>query len=104
MPEEEKKAPRKIVPKKYPMPEQDPKVRIHNFNEVPIGQDGQTAILEAQRCLQCKRSPNRKVCMDGCPVEIDIPRFIKQVQDGNFEEAVKILRQKQSLPAVCGRV
>jgi len=104
MPEEEKKAPRKLVPKKYPMPEQDPKERIHNFKEVPIGQDGQTAILEAQRCLQCKRSPNRKICMDGCPVEIEIPRFIKQVQEGNFAEAIRIIREKQNLPAVCGRV
>ena len=94
----------KIVPKKYPMPEQDPKVRVHNFNEVPMGQDGQTAILEAQRCLQCKKSPNRKICMDGCPVEIDIPAFIKEVQEGNFSEAIKIIRQKQNLPAVCGRV
>ncbi len=101
---DEEKKPKTIVPKKYPMPEQDPKERVKNFNEVPLGQDAQTAIAEAQRCLQCKRSPNRKVCMDGCPVEIDIPAFIKKVQDGNFEEAVKILRQKQSLPAVCGRV
>src|SRR5512137_47232 len=101
---EEEKKPRKIVPKKYPMPEQDPKQRIHNFNEVPMGQDAQTAIAEAQRCLQCKRAPNRKVCMDGCPVEIDIPAFIKKVQEGNFEEAIKIIRQKQNLPAVCGRV
>ena len=101
---EEEKKPKKIVPKKYPMPEQDPKERVKNFNEVPLGQDAETAIAEAQRCLQCKRSPNRKLCMEGCPVEIDIPGFIKKVQEGNFEEAVKILRQKQSLPAVCGRV
>lgn len=94
----------KIVPKKYPMPEQDPKERVHNFNEVPMGQDGQTAIMEAQRCLQCKPGPNRKLCVDGCPVEIDIPAFIKQVQEGNFSEAIKIIRQKQNLPAVCGRV
>ncbi|MGQ9587774.1 MAG: NADPH-dependent glutamate synthase [Thermoplasmata archaeon] len=103
MPEEEKK-PKKIVPKKYPMPEQDPKERIHNFDEVPLGQDAQTAILEAQRCLQCKRGPNRKVCMDGCPVEIDIPAFIRQVQEGKFDEAIRIIREKQNLPAVCGRV
>jgi glutamate synthase (NADPH/NADH) small chain len=76
MPEEEKK-PKKLVPKKYPMPEQSPKERIKNFNEVPLGQDEQTAIQEAQRCLQCKPGPNRKLCMDGCPVEIEIPRFIK---------------------------
>ena len=104
MAEEEKKQPKKLVPKKCPMPEQDPKERIRNFNEVPIGQDGQTAILEAQRCLQCKRTQGRKLCMDGCPVEIDIPSFIKKVQEGNFEEAIKIIRQKQNLPAVCGRV
>ncbi|MGD9962862.1 MAG: NADPH-dependent glutamate synthase [Thermoplasmata archaeon] len=104
MAEEQKKAPRKIVPKKYPMPEQDPKVRVHNFNEVPIGQDAQTAILEAQRCLQCKPGPNRKICMDGCPVEIDIPRFIKHVQEGDFAGAISVIREKQNLPAVCGRV
>lgn len=104
MAEEVKKEPRKIVPKKYPMPEQDPKLRIKNFDEVPLGQDAQTAILEAQRCLQCKRSPNRKICMDGCPVEIDIPRFIKKVQEGDFSEAIRIIREKQNLPAVCGRV
>ncbi len=103
MPEEEKK-PKKIIPKKYPMPEQDPKERIHNFDEVPLGQDAQTAILEAQRCLQCKRGPNRKVCMDGCPVEIDIPAFIRQAQEGKFDEAIRIIREKQNLPAVCGRV
>ena len=101
---EEVKKPKKLVPKKYPMPEQDPKERTHNFDEVPLGQDAQTAIAEAQRCLQCKRGPNRKLCMDGCPVEIDIPAFIKQVQEGNFEEGIRIIRQKQNLPAVCGRV
>ena len=101
---EEAKQPKKIIPKKYPMPEQAPQDRIKNFNEVPIGQEGPTAILESQRCLQCKRIPNRKICMDGCPVEIDIPAFIKQVQGGNFAEAIRIIRQKQNLPAVCGRV
>jgi glutamate synthase (NADPH/NADH) small chain len=101
---EEEKKPKKLVPKKYPMPEQDPKVRIHNFNEVPIGQDAQTAIAEAQRCLQCKPGPNRKLCMDGCPVEINIPGFIKKVQEGDLEEAIRIIRLKQNLPAVCGRV
>src|SRR4030066_1400817 len=98
------KQPKKIGPKKNPMPEQDPKERIRNFNEVPIGQEAQTAILEGQECLQCKRSPNRKVCMGGFPVEIDIPAFIKKTQEGNFEEAMKVIRQKQNLPAVCGRV
>jgi len=103
MPEEEKK-PKRLVPKKYPMPEQSPQERVKNFNEVPLGQDAQTAIQESQRCLQCKPGPNRKLCMDGCPVEIEIPRFIKKVQEGNFEEAIRIIREKQNLPAVCGRV
>ncbi len=102
MAEEQKKS--RIIPKKYPMSEQDPKLRVRNFDEVPIGQDAETAILEAKRCLQCKPSPNRKICKDGCPVEIDIPAFVKQVQEGNFEEAMRIIRQKQNLPAVCGRV
>jgi glutamate synthase (NADPH/NADH) small chain len=102
MAEEQKKS--RIIPKKYPMPEQDPKERVRNFDEVPIGQDAETAILEAKRCLQCKPSPNRKICKDGCPVEIDIPAFVKQVQEGDFEEAMRIIRQKQNLPAVCGRV
>jgi glutamate synthase (NADPH/NADH) small chain len=102
MAEEKKKS--KIVPKKYPMPEQDPKERVRNFDEVPLGQDGETAILEAKRCLQCKPSPNRKICKDGCPVEIDVPAFVKQVADGDFAGAMKTIRSKQNLPAVCGRV
>ena len=102
MAEEKKKS--KIVPKKYPMPEQEPKERIRNFDEVPLGQDGETAILEAKRCLQCKPGPNRKICKDGCPVEIDIPAFIKQVQEGDFAGAMRTIRDKQNLPAVCGRV
>jgi glutamate synthase (NADPH/NADH) small chain len=102
MAEEKKKS--KIVPKKYPMPEQEPSERVKNFNEVPLGQDAETIILEAKRCLQCKTSPTRKLCYDGCPVEIDIPGFIKQVQEGNFSEAIRIIRLKQNLPAVCGRV
>jgi len=101
---EEEKKPKRLVPKKYPMPEQSPQERIKNFNEVPLGQEAQTAIQEAQRCLQCKPGPNRKLCMDGCPVEIEIPRFIKKVQEGDFEEAIRIIREKQNLPAVCGRV
>ena len=102
MAEEKKKS--KIVPKKYPMPEQDPKERIKNFDEVPLGQDAETIIAEAKRCLQCKDSPNRKLCKDGCPVEIDIPGFIKKAQEGDFAEAMRIIRLKQNLPAVCGRV
>ena len=85
---------------KYPMPEQDSKKRIKNFNEVPFGYDPETAIEEAKRCLQCKNRP----CVDGCPVEIDIPEFIKYIAEGDFDKAVEILKSKTSLPAVCGRV
>jgi len=85
---------------KHEMPEQKPKDRIKNFNEVPYGYDTKTAIEEAKRCLQCKNRP----CVDGCPVEIDIPDFIKQIAEGNIDEAVKVLKTKTSLPAVCGRV
>ncbi len=85
---------------KHEMPEQKPKDRIKNFNEVPYGYDEKTAIEEAKRCLQCKNRP----CVDGCPVEIDIPDFIKQIAEGNIDKAVEVLKSKTSLPAVCGRV
>jgi len=89
-----------VKKEKHKMPEQDPKKRIHNFDEVPYGYDKKTAIEEAKRCLQCKNRP----CTKGCPVEIDIPEFIKEVAEGNFDKAVEILKTKTSLPAVCGRV
>ncbi len=85
---------------KHEMPEQKPKDRITNFNEVPYGYDKKTAIEEAKRCLQCKNRP----CVSGCPVEIDIPEFIKQIAEGDIDKAVEVLKTKTSLPAVCGRV
>ncbi len=85
---------------KHEMPEQKPKDRIKNFNEVPYGYDKKTAIEEAKRCLQCKNRP----CVSGCPVEIDIPEFIKQIAEGDIDKAVEVLKTKTSLPAVCGRV
>ena len=85
---------------KYEMPEQKPEKRINNFNEVPYGYDEQTAIDEAKRCLQCKNKP----CMQGCPVEIDIPGFIKCVADGDFDKAAEVIKSKNSLPAISGRV
>ena len=89
-----------VKKEKHPMPEQKPKDRIKNFDEVPYGYDEKTAIEEAKRCLQCKNRP----CVNGCPVEIDIPDFIKQIAEGNFDKAVEVLKSKTSLPAVCGRV
>jgi glutamate synthase (NADPH) small chain len=89
-----------VKKEKHKMPEQDPKKRIHNFNEVPLGYDEQTAIAEAKRCIQCKNRP----CVAGCPVGIDIPEFIKEIAKGDFEQAAVVLRAKTNLPAVCGRV
>jgi glutamate synthase (NADPH/NADH) small chain len=85
---------------KHKMPEQEPKKRIKNFNEVPFGYDKETAIEEAKRCLNCKKKP----CTEGCPVEIDIPGFIACVANGDFDKAAEIIKAKNSLPAVSGRV
>lgn len=88
------------VLKKVPVREQDPKVRATNFEEVCLGYNKEEAMEEASRCLKCKNAK----CVGGCPVSINIPGFIKEVQDGNFEEAAKIIAQSSALPAVCGRV
>ncbi len=82
------------------MPEQDPKVRGKNFNEVPFGYSEETAIREAQRCLKCKKPG----CVAGCPVEIDIPGFISLIETGDFIGAAKKIKETNALPAVCGRV
>ncbi len=83
-----------------PMPRQDPKLRSKNFNEVALGYSLEQAQAEANRCIQC---PKRS-CVDGCPVEVDIPGFIKAIRDGDMPEAVRILKDKNSLPGICGRV
>jgi len=83
-----------------PMAKQDPKTRGKNFNEVALGYSAEQAKAEASRCIQCPKHP----CTDGCPVEIDIPGFIKAVLDDNMPEAVRILKDKNSLPGICGRV
>ncbi|PKN39830.1 MAG: dihydropyrimidine dehydrogenase, partial [Deltaproteobacteria bacterium HGW-Deltaproteobacteria-20] len=82
------------------MPEQDPKVRARNFEEVPQGYTPEMAIAEAGRCLQCKNP----LCVQGCPVGVDIPAFIKHVADGKFDLAIGKIWERNSLPAVCGRV
>jgi glutamate synthase (NADPH/NADH) small chain len=80
--------------------EQPPSARITNFSEVALGYDQETARLEALRCIQCKKP----TCIDGCPVSINIPAFIKKIAEGDFEAGVRILKQDNILPAVCGRV
>jgi glutamate synthase (NADPH/NADH) small chain len=85
---------------RQPMPEQAPLVRKNNFNEVPEGYTAEMAIQEAKRCMQCKKP----ACVEGCPVGVDIPGFIKHVSNGDFTKAISKLWEKNSLPAVCGRV
>jgi glutamate synthase (NADPH/NADH) small chain len=91
---------RKIIPKKHPMPYQDPKVRCNNFEEVALGYAEETAVIEASRCIQCKNSP----CVEGCPVGIDIPAFIKMISERDFAGAINKIKEKNYLPAICGRV
>lgn len=85
---------------KVKMPEQAPDIRNKNFDEVAIGYTEEMAIEEAQRCLNCKHKP----CVNGCPVNVRIPEFIKKVAEGNFSEAYKVITTTNALPAVCGRV
>ncbi len=86
--------------KKVEMPVQDGEVRRNNFDEVALGYTKEMAMEEAQRCLHCPTKP----CISGCPVAVNIPDFIEQVKEGNFEEAYRIIHETSSLPAVCGRV
>ena len=86
--------------KKVPVREQDPKVRAANFEEVCLGYNKEEAMEEANRCLGCKKAK----CVEGCPVSINIPAFIGEVKEGNFEKAYQIISESSALPAVCGRV
>ncbi len=88
------------VLKKVPVREQDPKVRAANFEEVCYGYNKEEAMEEAERCINCKNAK----CITGCPVSIDIPKFIEQVKGGDFEKAYQIISESSALPAVCGRV
>ncbi len=85
---------------RVPIAEQDPKVRATNFDEVCLGYTEEEAMAEAKRCLNCKHHP----CVGNCPVNIHIPRFIKHIAEGEFEEAAHVLAEYSALPAVCGRV
>jgi len=95
----EKKARKEKIPRQ-PMPEQAPEVRRKNFDEVPFGLSPEAAMKEAERCLQCKKP----VCIDGCPVEIDIPGFIQLIKEGEFSKSITRIWERNSLPAICGRV
>jgi glutamate synthase (NADPH/NADH) small chain len=88
------------VLKRVPVREQDPKVRATNFEEVCLGYNLEEAQEEASRCLNCKNAK----CINGCPVSIDIPGFIREIKEGNVEEASKVIGLYSALPAVCGRV
>jgi len=90
----------KPAPTKTPMREQPPKERIHNFDEVPYGYTEEEAIAEAKRCLTCKKP----TCIGGCPVEIDIPGFIDRIAQKDFQGAIRVMKKKNVLPAICGRV
>ncbi|MDP8206976.1 MAG: NADPH-dependent glutamate synthase [Candidatus Electryonea clarkiae] len=109
MADEPKKIPdvtKKTVKPKKPkiprqkMPEQEPLIRAHNFEEVPYGYSIETAMIEASRCIMCKKPK----CIHGCPVGIDIPGFIREIRDGNLKKAARIMKQSNALPAICGRV
>ncbi len=89
-----------IFPKQHEMPTQPMQLRVHNFDEVTLGYTEETAIQEANRCLECKNKP----CVSGCPVNIDIPSFILHIKNHDFEEAYRVISASSSLPAVCGRV
>jgi len=82
------------------MPEQKPEVRRRNFEEVPLGFSEEMAVLEASRCIQCKKP----TCVEGCPVSVDIPGFIRLIKEGEFTKSIRHIWEKNSLPAVCGRV
>ena len=82
------------------MPARDPKVRARQMDEVALGFSKEQAIVEANRCLQCAKP----FCMEGCPVNIDIPGFIKEIAAGNFKASVDIIKRTSLLPAICGRV
>lgn len=89
-----------VSQKKHEMPTQPPEIRAKNFKEVALGYSEETAVAEAQRCLNCKNRP----CVSGCPVNVHIPDFISKIKEGDFEGAYREISLSSTLPAVCGRV
>ncbi len=100
MTDNKEKTPKKEKIPRQPMPAQPADERQKNFDEVPYGYSPETAMLEASRCIQCKKPR----CVAGCPVGIDIPGFILAIENGDFPESIRILKESNALPAVCGRV
>ena len=98
--ENDKPSKKKEKKPRVPMPEQPPEVRSHNFDEVPLGYSPEQAQAEAERCLQCKKP----FCLEGCPVNIDIPAFIDLIVEGKFAESARKIKETNCLPAICGRV
>lgn len=94
------KGKKELVLKKTPIPEQDPVERARNFNEVALGYTEELAVQEAHRCLGCKNEP----CVKGCPVQVPIPQFIAKIKEKDFAGAIRTIKTKNLLPAVCGRV
>lgn len=93
-------AKKQIIPHKTPMPEQPPEERIHNYNEVPFGYTAEQAVAEAKRCLECAKP----ACMQGCPVNINVPGFLKLVAEQDFRGAINLIKETNALPAITGRV
>lgn len=91
---------KKKIKRREKMPEQEPKLRVQNFTEVALGYTRENALREASRCLGCKNMP----CVDGCPVNVQIPAFIKKIKENDFMGAIHVIKETNSLPAVCGRV
>lgn len=96
----ESKPKSKVEKKAIPMPKQEPKVRCKNFNEVALGYNEEQALAEASRCLQCPKPQ----CVTGCPVEVPISEFIKCLREKKYDEGISIIKSKNALPAICGRV
>lgn len=96
----ETRLPKKIEPKKTPMPEQPPQVRRSNFKEVSLGYTPEMA-MQRRRSVASSRQPQ---CVTGCPVGVPIPRFIREIQVGRFSQALSVIKEANLLPAVCGRV
>jgi len=90
----------RLAGKRQPVPKQQAQERAHNFNEVALGYQAHQALAEAGRCLRCKVPK----CIGGCPVGVEIPRFIGRIAEEDFEGAIRIIKEKNNLPAICGRV